>query len=214
MDLRYFRRDFQTSALGPGNRTVIWVQGCSHKCAGCIVPESWDTDAGDVISVQEMARWVLAQSGIEGITLSGGEPFQQAEALCLLVDLVKRNKDLGVMCYTGYTLERLTKHGTIAQKEFLRKIDLLVDGLYLQNFHGDLLWRGSSNQRLILLTERYRQEIADLPDRSVPLEFSLSQDLEVSFTGIPNRVGFREDFEAEMLRGGVVIKPQMNDIPN
>ncbi|MBL1209591.1 4Fe-4S cluster-binding domain-containing protein, partial [Geminocystis sp. GBBB08] len=113
----------------------------------------------------------------------------------------------------GYTLEHLAKHGTSAQKQLLTKIDLLVDGLYMQSLHGDLLWRGSTNQRLLPLTKRYREILTQLPDKSVPLEFSVSENsegLEIQFTGVPNRVGFREEFEAQMLCNGVVLESENN----
>ena len=89
MNLHYFMRASPVNNLGPYLRSGIWVQGCNHQCHGCIVPESWDVNnGGEVISVEAMAEWILTQSDIEGITISGGEPFQQPKALCLLIDLI------------------------------------------------------------------------------------------------------------------------------
>ena len=90
---------------------------------------------------------------LEGITLSGGEPFMQAEDLYLLAKLVHSN-DMNVWCYTGFTYEYLLEHGTTAQKQLLDEIDVLVDGRFeLEKRDISLMFRGSSNQRVINLEE-------------------------------------------------------------
>src|SRR4051812_23018477 len=101
--LRIFRRDAPITVLGPGNRAVIWVQGCPLACPGCIVPDSWYATGGETISVHALVNWITDQKDIEGITLSGGEPMAQAEPLSELIRNVQSQADLGVVCYTGYT---------------------------------------------------------------------------------------------------------------
>ncbi|MCW3052632.1 MAG: hypothetical protein JWN14_1802, partial [Chthonomonadales bacterium] len=172
--LRIFRREAPVTVLGPGSRAVIWVQGCPFACRNCIVPESWEAEGGEQISVAELASWVLEQPEIEGLTLSGGEPMAQAAALTQLIRQVVAQRDLSVVCYTGYTHEHLCGHGTPDQQRFLQHIDLLIDGVYLEQRHADLLWRGSANQRLICLSERYRELVATQTaktDRSAGIEF-------------------------------------------
>ncbi|MBD2185873.1 radical SAM protein [Planktothrix sp. FACHB-1355] len=206
--LQIFRRQSPVTVLGPYKRAVIWVQGCEFACAGCIVPESWDEAGGETIVLEELAEWILAQPDIEGITLSGGEPMRQAAALVSLIDTVRRSKDLGVMCYTGYRWEQLQQQGTEAQKSLLDRIDLLVDGTYIESKHEDLLWRGSSNQRLLLLSDRYEQVLmAELAmgDRSAGMQFAVDLTGAFYFTGVPAKKGFREEFAARMQQHGITI---------
>ncbi len=204
--LRLFRHHAPVTVLGPYRRAAIWVQGCPWACKGCIVPESWEERGGEAVAIADLVAWVLAQPEIEGITLSGGEPMQQAESLIVLIDRVRQVKDLGVVCYTGDRLERLQTQGTDAQRQLLDRIDLLIDGPYAEPLHGDLLWRGSKNQRLLPLSDRYGDVLATLPDRSAGLEFALDADGAIALTGVPNRPHFRETFEASMAARGIVLR--------
>lgn len=210
-NIRIFRRQSPVMVLGPYKRAVIWVQGCKFACSGCLVPESWDETGGETIALTDLTNWILAQSDIEGITISGGEPMLQAAALVSLIDKVREIKNLGVMCYTGYRWEQL-QQGTAAQKLLLDRIDLLVDGLYIESLHGDLLWRGSSNQRLLLLSDRYEQILADelaKGERSAGLEFGIDVTGAFYFTGVPALKGFREEFTARMQQRGIMLKKQI-----
>ena len=207
-ELRIFRRQSPVRVLGPYQRAVIWVQGCEWACPGCIVPESWPTTAGEVVSLKYLVSWVLAQSDIEGITLSGGEPLLQAPALIELIDQLRRERDLGVVCYTGYRLKDLQRRGTEAQKQLLSRIDLLIDGRYQAAQHDNLLWRGSRNQQLQLLTPRYAADLEQYlqeGDRSAGLEFLTSSEQEITFTGVPERANFRQQFEAALQAKGISV---------
>lgn len=207
--LRIFRRQAPVQVLGPGRRAVIWVQGCPFACPGCIVPESWEATGGEAIAVSALAAWVLAQPDVVGITLSGGEPMGQAAALVALIDQVRAVRDLGVMCYTGDRLERLQAHGSLAQRALLERIDLLVDGPYRQDQHGDLLWRGSHNQRLLALSDRDRNAIPSpwsAADGSAGLEFVTGTDGSVVFNGVPAIAGFRPAFETQLRDRGVRLR--------
>ena len=97
--LRIFRRQSSVRVLGPYQRAVIWVQGCDWGCRGCIVPESWSKTAGELVSLEDLQAWILAQSEIEGITFSGGEPMLQADALTELVDRVRQERDLAIILF-------------------------------------------------------------------------------------------------------------------
>jgi anaerobic ribonucleoside-triphosphate reductase activating protein len=202
-NLQIFRLHAPVHVLGPYRRAVIWVQGCAFACKGCIVPESWDTNGGETRTVDELTTWVLAQPDIEGITLSGGEPMLQASVLVALIDRLREQRDIGVVCYTGDRLERLQAHGTIAQQELLQRLDLLIDGIYIEAQHADLLWRGSTNQRLLSLSDRYQNLLATLPDRSAGMEFNLNPEGAIALTGVPNSPNFREAFESRMADRGV-----------
>lgn len=209
--LRVFRYQSPVKVLGPLQRAVIWVQGCSFQCPGCIVPESWNPQAGEEIAIAELVDWVLSQPEIEGITLSGGEPMLQAAELVALIDAVQAIRPLGVMCYSGYRFEQL-QQGSPAQQALLQRIDLLVDGQYVKSLHADRLWRGSSNQRLLLLSDRYHTLVHDRltisTDRSAGLEFNMSVSGDLSFTGVPPQPEFRAEFELRMQHRGIVIQAQ------
>lgn len=206
--LRIFERRSPVKVLGPYARAVIWVQGCDFGCRGCIVPESWDRDSGEEVDISELVTWVINQPNIEGITLSGGEPMLQAKALSALIDALKEVKDLGVVCYTGYCLEHLKSQGDSSQHNLLTKIDLLIDGVYSESLQGDLLWRGSSNQRLLLLSDRYKGFLETERDRSVGLEFFFNETGEIGFSGVPTQPNFRQEFESRMSQRSIIVNPQ------
>lgn len=187
MTLRLYDREPLVHVLGPGRRAVVWLQGCPFRCPGCISPDSLPFDGGEEVSVGDLAAWVLAQEEIEGVTLSGGEPFCQAEGLCALLDAVRAERDLGAVSYTGYTLERLLETGTEPQRALLERLDLLIDGPYVEAERADLLWRGSANQRLILLSDRYRglEPQWREADRSAGLQIIARPGGRVTIAGVP-----------------------------
>jgi anaerobic ribonucleoside-triphosphate reductase activating protein len=137
---------------GPGVRLAVFVQGCSQACPGCHNPQAQPYSGGYPTSVDELVEKVRANPLLAGITLTGGEPFDQAEALVLLAKAVReierRGTRLSVWAYSGYLYEHLlTKPACL---ELLKNIDVLVDGPYLEAQRNlDLQWRGSANQRVI-----------------------------------------------------------------
>ena len=206
--IRIFEHRSPVKVLGPYSRAVIWVQGCDLGCNGCIVPESWDRNAGEEVYISELVAWVLNQPNIEGVTLSGGEPMLQAEALSVLIDRLREVKDLGVVCYTGHRLEHLKSQGDISQNNLLTKIDLLIDGVYSEKLQDNLLWRGSSNQRLLVLSDRYRDFLETQSAHSAGLEFFFNETGEVGFSGVPAQPNFRQEFESRMSQRSVIVNPQ------
>ena len=150
---------------GPGFRFVCFVQGCPHHCPGCHNPDSHDPGGGKEMSMEEVGAELLKNPLTDGLTLSGGEPFQQAED-CLALARLAHSRGLSVWSYTGYTYEFLRAQGTPAQRELLEEIDVLVDGPFvLERRTLSLPWRGSDNQRLIDLAATRRQgRLALLPD--------------------------------------------------
>jgi anaerobic ribonucleoside-triphosphate reductase activating protein len=169
---------------GPGERFVLWVQGCTLRCPGCWNRDTWESlPAGTSID----AVWAAIEGarGIEGITLTGGEPFEQADALCALVERC-RARGLSAMSFTGYELEELQAP---AQRALLARLDIVVTGRYRAAERSlDLAWRGSSNQRVRFLTERYNDQ--DLPGGRES-EVHIASDGRIVVTGFP---------EAELLR--------------
>ena len=142
--------------LGPGLRYVLWVQGCERRCPGCTAPTAWDMRKGDPIPAAALA-WEIALSGAEGLTISGGEPFLQAGALGRMVELIRRRRDMGVIVYTGFLYEELL--GMDGAQALLSRTDLLIDGPYIREMDDGRSLRGSSNQRVLPLTERYHSDL-------------------------------------------------------
>lgn len=211
--LRLMHRAVAEEVLGPGKRAILWVQGCRHHCPGCITPEGWDPRGGQLYPVEEVAKWVMEQSGIEGVTISGGEPMRQAGSLVNLLSSLRRRADLGAICYTGYVLPPrvpgspgVTLRRTPDRRDLLALLDLLVDGPYVRERHADLLWRASDNQRLILLTQRYGRYVASRPDRTAGVICLLDEDGRPQIIGVPHRPGFREELERRLRERGVNVR--------
>lgn len=134
---------------GPGFRFTVFTQGCSHHCPGCHNPQTHDPSGGTEHTVEELLERMRSNPLTDGLTLSGGEPFEQPED-CLLLAQGAHESGLNVWSYTGYLFEFLRDQGTEAQKALLRELDVLVDGPFLLEQRTlSLPWRGSRNQRVI-----------------------------------------------------------------
>ena len=136
---------------GPGLRTVIWTQGCPHHCKGCQNPQTWNIDGGGLVPISEVKKFIDELDDQDGITFSGGDPLFQPEACLELAKYIK-SKGLNIWVYTGYNYEDIIKMSKEkpVYKEFLKYIDVLVDGRFiLEELDLNLLFRGSRNQRLI-----------------------------------------------------------------
>ncbi len=141
---------------GPGLRLAVFVQGCSHHCPGCHNPGTHDPMGGRLMETGEIARMLSENPLLDGLTLSGGEPFEQPVA-CLQLALAARARGLNVWAYSGSTYEALLENGDEDVKRLLAACDVLVDGPFVQSRRSlELDFRGSANQRLIDLN-RTRQ---------------------------------------------------------
>lgn len=134
---------------GPGIRVTLFFQGCEHHCPGCHNPQTWDVEGGTLYEMPDLLKKFEDMPLVQGITLSGGEPFLQAAAACEVARFFKsRQKD--VWTYTGYLWEQLIKSSDPVVHELLDLSDVLVDGPFiLAQRRLDLYFRGSANQRLI-----------------------------------------------------------------
>lgn len=173
----------KTEAEGPGRRFALWVQGCTIRCDGCFNPHMWSANGGRTTAVDELLEQI-ASADVEGITVLGGEPFEQAGALGHLAAAV-RELGLSVMTFTGYEYEHLAGPDAPAgAKDLLADTDLLVTGPYLAEAPDRVRpWVGSTNQRFHFLTPRYshlRDQLAQLPDR---VEVRVAANGEVSVNG-------------------------------
>ena len=160
--------DLQTDSTvdGPGLRTVIWTQGCSHHCQGCQNPKTWDFEGGGLIPISLVLEEIDKLEYQAGITFSGGDPMFQPEA-CNEIAKYCRAKGLNIWTYTGFTFEEimeLAKKKPIYQ-EFLTNIDVLVDGRFVQKeLDLQILFRGSKNQRLIDVQKTLKTGVITLFD--------------------------------------------------
>lgn len=133
---------------GPGIRMTIFGQGCPHHCPGCHNPETWEFSGGTLMEIEEVLEIIQSNPLARGVTFSGGEPFAQAKDFCTLAKKL-HEKGYEVASYSGYTFEQL-QDGTPDQKKLLNHIDVLIDGPYIQEKRSlSLVYRGSSNQRII-----------------------------------------------------------------
>ena len=134
---------------GPGLRFTVFTQGCPHHCPGCHNPETHDPAGGREVTVEALAEQMLSNPLMDGLTLSGGEPFDQAGECCALAARAKE-KGLNVWAYTGYRYETLLEQANPAVLALLEQVDVLVDGPFVESLKSyDALFRGSTNQRLI-----------------------------------------------------------------
>jgi anaerobic ribonucleoside-triphosphate reductase activating protein len=191
---------YLTDTLGPGKRAAVWVQGCSIHCEGCIVPESWNIRArGTDWDPVDLAHDLLDPDPEVNLTVSGGEPTEQAEAVGQLLATAKQ---LGrnTWMYTGCTLEELVARDDSTILMLLSRVDVLVDGPFQIDNAGSFRYRGSSNQRIIRLTDAISQNEATtgVPGR---VEFLLDEWGELALMGIPVPGFMKEMAERVRARG-------------
>jgi len=137
---------------GEGLRSVLFVSGCRHNCQGCHNSCMQDFNYGDNVSLGEVLNRIKKNIPlIKGVTFSGGDPFEQADALCILAEGIK-DMGLNIWCYSGYTYDEILNSNDNNKLRLLNKIDVLVDGRYDEKLkRGSLKYTGSSNQRIIRL---------------------------------------------------------------
>jgi len=169
---------------GPGLRMAYWFQGCSLRCPGCCNPHLFSFSGGAQVEVTELIKELKdlkRNKGLQGVSLLGGEPCDQSESLLMLVKACKET-DLSVMLYSGYSLDELEEDEFRSQ--VLEYTDLLVCGRFVEEKRElTRRWIGSSNQRLLFLSDRY-----DPSDpvfyKSNEVEFKLQKG-RIEVTGFP-----------------------------
>jgi anaerobic ribonucleoside-triphosphate reductase activating protein len=153
--LRLNKAHYPVTVLGYGRRVGIWFQGCGIRCKGCVSQDTWAREAGAVMRVADLLDWCRqkAEAGMDGVTFSGGEPFDQPQALAALIDGFDRWRkqarlSLDFLCYSGYPLRTLAeKHAAL-----LRKLDAVIPEPYVEKLPQGAPWRGSANQPLVPLS--------------------------------------------------------------
>ncbi len=179
------RIHYPIHALGPGRRLGIWFQGCSIRCAGCISTDTWaartpDIDVDSLLS--DLSIWIAA---CDGVTISGGEPFEQRYALHHLLTGLKAKRNVDVLVFSGRPLEALSPLLT----EFDGLIDALVSDPFVASAGQTLALRGSDNQRLTTLTkigeERFASYHRQRRQEDDRLDFMMDDEGSAWMAGIP-----------------------------
>lgn len=184
-----------TTVEGPGKRFCLWVQGCSVRCEGCGVPWTWAKENGEKISVERLFSKIKKsqeENEIEGVTILGGEPFDQPEALGELAELIQ-GLGLSIMTFSGYLIEDLRKRPEC--EKLIAAADLLIDGPFVKG-KLDLSrpWVGSSNQRYHFLTSRYRHLENALSSIDNKVEVRVGEDGTISINGMITQQNLSELF--------------------
>jgi anaerobic ribonucleoside-triphosphate reductase activating protein len=177
--LQLHHYELSSNANGPGDRAVIWVQGCSLRCPGCFNNSTHDPSGGFTITVTELYDKVVnGNIGLEGVTISGGEPLEQRTALIKFLSLI-RTSNLSVIILTGYTWQEIN---TFPESEQIIGLsDLIIAGRYEQDNRMASNLLGSTNQTFHFLTARYSlRDFADLPEA----EILIRSNGTISITGI------------------------------
>jgi len=178
--------------LGWGRRLVVWTQGCAIGCPGCCSRDTWSRDDGEDIDPKDIAALIDSSDGapFDGLSISGGEPFDQPEALLTLLDAIEHRVStmavpFDVVVFSGYPEARI-------KRDFpthLAKIDLLVAEPYVHKLQSTSL-RGSSNQRLLKLSPlaevRYSEEYLAQQVRKPSIQV-MSDQKALLMVGIPRR---------------------------
>jgi len=142
---------YPIKVLGPGNRIGIWFCGCPRRCQGCSNPELWTFQEHyktTLTTIIEMIKNIIAKNKVDGFTITGGDPFYQPQALSALLNELHFISD-DILVYTGYQKEELLP-------EQLKNIAVLIDGQYIESRNNNVTLRGSDNQRIFILNEKFR----------------------------------------------------------
>jgi anaerobic ribonucleoside-triphosphate reductase activating protein len=171
--------------LGEGRRIGIWVQGCNLVCEGCVSQTLWNKKGGDSISLLEIFNWVYSKRNeFDGITITGGEPFQQYEQLITFLHLIKTKTKLNIQCFSGYYLQELKD--IYPDLLFLKYIDVLVDGRYIKEQHDDANLIGSSNQTIYNIVEN-QVSVSKVISTSKKISLLIDKESQIYMTGIPRK---------------------------
>jgi anaerobic ribonucleoside-triphosphate reductase activating protein len=149
---------YPVKVLGPGNRIGIWVCGCNKKCPSCSNVELWKPQQKYEITISHLNNIIeniACEQKIDGFTITGGEPMEQAKELAELIAYLKKvNKD--ILVYSGYSLKELQKSKSVYIKRILASIAVLIDGEYIEEQNNNSPLKGSDNQQINILNLQYK----------------------------------------------------------
>ncbi len=209
MTLRINKAHWPVTVLGYGRRIGIWLQGCSIHCPNCCSQDTWPLDEGRRMKVSDLLDWCKLTSGneIDGVTISGGEPFEQAQGLLSLLKALRTwqhesARELDILCYSGFSWKHLKQN----HEDILALLDVVIADPYIHTMESSPL-RGSSNQTIQLLTQigikRYsKNELEHFSVKRIQVQVD---EQRIWFIGIP----YRDDMDkvdALCQKDGIVLK--------
>ena len=181
--LRISHTESNSTLLGPFNRFIIWVHGCCFDCEDCLAINT-RFGAYKEVDINDLAEEIIS-SACEGVTISGGEPFLQAQELSLLIEIVRARKDIGVIVYSGFTLQEIEDDSE--KLPLLKHVDILIDGRYEKDLDDGRAYVGSSNQVIHYLTKRYKEsgeKYYSASKRKAEIKFTPNQAILI---GVPSK---------------------------
>jgi anaerobic ribonucleoside-triphosphate reductase activating protein len=199
---------YPVTTLGPGMRAGIWTQGCSIGCPGCLSRDTWDVDPRTAVPVDAVLGWLESLPGpVDGVTISGGEPFEQPAALAALLRGIREWRgptEMDVLVYSGFAFSRLARSARTS--ELLAWCDAVVTGPYVERLGDGGPLMGSANQRLVALTDLGHRRYDDVRATERP-RIQVSIDAgpggrRIYYIGIPRR-GDMDRLNSTLERAGV-----------
>lgn len=182
----------RTTAEGPGVRAAVWLQGCTIRCRGCFNPHTWARDGGTLWDVEDLYAALVIDDDLEGLTVLGGEPFEQAGGVAALAERARRD-GLGVIVFSGYTLDELRHRPDDDASRLLASTDLLVDGPFLaERPDAARPLVGSTNQGFHCFSPRYQEWVGALAGHPDRLEVTLRRDGAVAVSGWATTRGYAD----------------------
>lgn len=201
--VRVNRLHYPVTALGPGVRLGVWLQGCSIGCRGCVALDTWDpADAASrpVADVVASAR-ALVDGPVDGVTITGGEPFEQVTGLPeLLAALRDEFRGADLLAYSGYELDHLVKVAAPA----LARLDAVITGPYIADRPAASAWWGSANQTLTPLTDLGAERYANVPS-DARLQVDVDDNGAIWLIGVPPR-GVLQQAERRLRAVGIRLQ--------
>lgn len=209
MNIRLNKAHYPVTVLGPGRRVGFWLQGCSVGCPNCVSKDTWAADDSKTMPIAQLLSWArsISKGALDGVTISGGEPFDQPAALARLLDglaewRAAENLNFDILCYSGRPWRFVKKHFP----EILEKIDAIIPEPFVASLAPGYIWRGSSNQPLLPLTERGTRVYGSFLDCSETPGFqAVAAGGQIWFIGIPSTAGM-DHIEELCARKGIELQ--------
>ncbi|WP_444995027.1 4Fe-4S single cluster domain-containing protein [Aliikangiella sp. IMCC44359] len=196
------RIHYPVTTLGPGKRIGIWFQGCSIQCKGCVSLDTWPKNIDQVqleMIFQQIEKWLPFA---DGVTISGGEPFDQEDALLKILQWIKSKKNISILVYSGYSFDGLTQ----PLKNMQSLIDVLISEPYEWQQSQTKALRGSDNQQMHLLTKLGKQEFSIYEQATTSKKLdSIYHDGELWMTGVIEQNALDELKKHLSLQGHQII---------
>lgn len=192
---------YPVKVLGPGLRIGIWFAGCKHHCQGCSNPELWEFSEKYMTTLTDVMQLIESISDthkVDGFTLTGGDPIEQHRELVPLLKKIGAISD-DILCYTGYTIDQVREKCP----EVLSEISVLIDGKYIEKENHEEPLRGSQNQNIIILKEKFNSSYSQYINHSenqIQNFFTLNSAISVGI----HKPGYESDLNRVLIGKGLL----------